>query len=142
VEKIVWRLNGFIKVVPGNHDGKWIKGYHKTPGLGDKLEILPPLVSLRLPVQEFRDAHVASVPRYIVVCHYALRVWEAWRRGSWHIYGHSHTNLPPHGLSFDVGVDGHDFRPWSLREVYQKVKGLTPFTVKNEHADDVGEGSV
>ena len=49
----------------------------------------------------------------IVLCHYALRVWNRSHHGSWHLYGHSHGRLPesPTSLSMDVGVDIHDFRP-------------------------------
>lgn len=130
VEKFVWRLNGVIKLVPGNHDSRWIEGYGlallRDGGLAleKKLEILEPLVSLRLPAQEFRDIHVDVVPRCIVLCHYGMRVWDSSHKGSQMIYGHSHERLPPHGKSFDVGVDGHDFTPWSLLEVQARMKGL------------------
>jgi calcineurin-like phosphoesterase family protein len=45
----------------------------------------------------------------IVLCHYALRVWNRSNRGSWHLYGHSHGRPPEvrHSLSMDVGVDAH-----------------------------------
>lgn len=55
----------------------------------------------------------------IVLCHYALRVWNRSNRGSWHLYGHSNGRLPevPHSLSMDVGVDTHDFCPWHYDEI-------------------------
>jgi calcineurin-like phosphoesterase family protein len=55
----------------------------------------------------------------IVLCHYAMRVWPHHARGAWHLYGHSHGNLPdePLSLSLDVGVDVHDFRPWHFDEI-------------------------
>jgi calcineurin-like phosphoesterase family protein len=55
----------------------------------------------------------------IVLCHYAMRVWNRSHHGTWHLYGHSHGNLPegPTSLSMDVGVDAHDFRPWSFDEI-------------------------
>jgi len=55
----------------------------------------------------------------IVLCHYATRVWLHHGRGTWHLYGHSHGNLPddPLSLSMDVGVDKHDFRPWHFEEI-------------------------
>jgi hypothetical protein len=39
--------------------------------------------------------------------------------GAWHLYGHSHGNLPdtPTSLSMDVGVDTHDFQPWHFDEI-------------------------
>ena len=55
----------------------------------------------------------------IVLCHYALRVWNRSHHGAWHLYGHSHGNLPdtPTSLSMDVGVDTHDFRPWHFDQI-------------------------
>ena len=55
----------------------------------------------------------------IVLCHYAMRVWNRSHHGSWHLYGHSHGRLPelPTSLSMDVGVDTHDFRPWHYDEI-------------------------
>lgn len=48
-----------------------------------------------------------------------LRVWRGSHRGNWHLYGHSHGTLPDleDKLSFDVGVDAHDFHPLSYEEV-------------------------
>ena len=54
----------------------------------------------------------------IVICHYATRVWNCSPHGAWHLYGHSHGNLPDTpSLSMDVGVDTHDFRPWYFDEI-------------------------
>ena len=55
----------------------------------------------------------------IVLCHYAMRVWNRSHHGTWHLYGHSHGNLPEAqtSLSMDVGVDTHDFRPWNFDEI-------------------------
>jgi|SRR5580704_742354 hypothetical protein len=64
-------------------------------------------------------AEVSIHGRSIVLCHYALRVWNRSNRGSWHLYGHSHGRLPeaPDSLSMDVGVDTHNFRPWHYDEI-------------------------
>lgn len=63
----------------------------------------------------------------VVLCHYALRVWNRSGRGSWHLYGHSHGRLPeaPDSLSMDVGVDTHDFRPWHYDEIAEIMKKKT-----------------
>lgn len=60
----------------------------------------------------------------IALCHYPMRSWNKSHKGSWHLYGHVHGNLPPepHMLSLDVGVDTHDFRPWSYQEVYDYMQ--------------------
>lgn len=50
-----------------------------------------------------------------------------WKDGSWHLYGHSHGNLPddPNSLSFDVGVDTNNFKPYSLKDVERIMAGKT-----------------
>lgn len=54
--------------------------------------------------------------RLIVMCHYALRVWEKSHHGSYHLYGHSHGSLPGVGRSFDIGWCVWK-KPMSLDEV-------------------------
>ncbi len=42
-------------------------------------------------------------------------------RGSWHLYGHSHSMLPPFGKSFDIGVDSWDYTPLSYEQVKKEM---------------------
>ncbi len=58
--------------------------------------------------------------RRAIVEHYPSLSWEGSHKGNWHLSGHSHGNLdhrhldnPALLLSLDVGVDSHDYRPWS-----------------------------
>ena len=46
------------------------------------------------------------------------------RNGKVHITGNCHSNLPPETdmARLDVGVDGHDFRPWSFPEIQRVLK--------------------
>lgn len=61
--------------------------------------------------------------RKIVLCHYAMRVWNCSHHGSWQLYGHSHGSLPDEGRkSFDVGVDCWDYRPLSLDMVAEEME--------------------
>lgn len=64
-------------------------------------------------------SEINVVKQRIVLCHYAMRVWPHHAQGAWHLYGHSHGNLPDEPLSFslDVGVGTHDFRPWHFDEI-------------------------
>jgi calcineurin-like phosphoesterase family protein len=64
--------------------------------------------------------------RTIVLCHYALRVWEKSHYASYHLFGHSHGKLPPMGLSFDVGIDSNNFFPYSLADIETKMSALKP----------------
>lgn len=68
-------------------------------------------------VKELAEVNLYRQP--IVLCHYAMRVWNRSHYGAWHLYGHSHGSLPPMpgSRSLDVGVDTHDFRPFHFDEL-------------------------
>ena len=110
------RLNGRIKVVPGGHDKRWLaKGeYHSKSNY--PVEILPPLVTIKLTLSGI------STPQIFVLSHYAMRVWDRSHYGSWHLYGHSHCNLPPLPGSLDVGIDCWGYFPVFLREVMKELQ--------------------
>jgi calcineurin-like phosphoesterase family protein len=89
-----------IFALPGNHD-------KETRKLTDAFSWLNNLAEISIRGQP------------IVLCHYAMRVWNRSNHGAWHLYGHSHGNLADitGSLSLDVGVDTHDFRPWHFDEI-------------------------
>lgn len=41
-----------------------------------------------------KTAEVSINGQRIVLCHYAMRVWNHSSHGAWHLYGHSHGRLP------------------------------------------------
>ena len=111
---ILYKLNGSHAFLYGNHDelmerSPWlraafvfVKGENKIGG-----------------------AHIVKWQNTkILVSHFAHRVWERSHKGSYHVFGHSHQELPPMGKSFDIGVEGHNYRPWSLEEIDAKMKTL------------------
>ena len=110
------RLNGNIFIVPGGHDRKWLKGENYFSRPGHPVTILPPLYTLTVSFAE------AEHPQPIVLCHYSMRVWDRAHYGSWHLYGHSHGNLPPLKNSLDVGVDCWVYRLLSLDNVHREMK--------------------
>lgn len=59
--------------------------------------------------------------QHVVVCHYAMRVWSRSHYGSWMLYGHSHGKLAGIKNSMDIGVDTHNFYPWSWEEVREEL---------------------
>lgn len=70
----------------------------------------------------------------VVLCHYALRVWNKAHYGAYHLYGHSHGSLPDDSTkrSFDVGVDCYDlevnwkkFTPISWEQIKEKMNKKT-----------------
>lgn len=117
-----------IFVVPGNHD--------KEKVLVRYFKVLPQCYLYRAPGEDYR----------IVLCHYAMRVWEHSHHGAGMLYGHSHGGLPPvtGAPSFDIGVDSWQYRPLSLTEVKAEMKRLCALAPANRefmHHDDAEEGS-
>jgi len=105
---ILHSLNGEHSLIWGNHD-KLVEGSAYLQGLFREIASLKIINSAKHPT--------------LVLCHYAMRVWPNSHRGAWHLYGHSHGELPGEGLSFDVGVDSPECKlyPLSLDEVREKM---------------------
>lgn len=95
------QLKGKIIFIKGNHDKLAWKNRHKFFAYSDS----------------YREIEVND--QKITLCHYAMRIWNKSHYGAWHLYGHSHGTLPDdkNSLSFDVGVDCHNFTPISFDEV-------------------------
>jgi len=101
------KLNGTVRLMDGSHDS-----YDE----GIKL----------ITIKQKR--YFPNHPEYkdIVLCHYALRVWEKSHYGNWHLFAHSHGMLEPWGKSFDVGVDCWNYYPISIEQVAEKMSTLKP----------------
>ena len=115
-------LNGKIYLVRGNHD-KDLKR------LADRAEPWPDgakykdLVTIRLQDSSHPHGH-----QDIILCHFALRVWDKKHYGSFHCFAHSHGKLKtgPHEYAIDVGVDTHDFKPISYERIKEIFKAKEP----------------
>jgi calcineurin-like phosphoesterase family protein len=101
---MLYALKGRIHLIRGNHEKaaercakrfEWIKDYHE----------------LNIGKQN------------IVLFHYAMRVWHRSHKGSWHLYGHSHGDLPEIiGVNaFDIGMDCWNFTPLSFDQVHDRM---------------------
>jgi calcineurin-like phosphoesterase family protein len=90
-----------IHIVLGNHD---------RPQLLRGVRCYPGLVDLKLQGQK------------VTLCHYPMRSWRASYHGAWHLYGHVHGRMESLPFTLDVGVDSHDFRPWSWNEICDYMK--------------------
>ncbi len=79
-------------------------------------------------------AEITIAKRKWVLCHYAFRVWNCAQYGAYHLYGHSHGGIESDRRpnSRDVGVDCHDFSPWSIEEIEQSFIGDT-YTAIDHH---------
>jgi len=101
--EIARRLNGQKYLVFGNHDKR----------LRKERDFLAQWVWAK----DFAEIKVGD--QKIVLCHYAMLVWNQSHRGAWNLHGHSHGNLPvdKHALRIDVGVDCWDYEPVSYDEI-------------------------
>lgn len=101
---IVSRLNGQKHLIFGNHD----KGLRHDKAFLDQFVWARDFTEIKIADKDAREGS-----RKIVLCHYAMRVWNKSHHGSWHLYGHSHGSLPddPNSLSLDVGVDAWEQAP-------------------------------
>lgn len=121
------QLNGKIKFIFGNHDEPmhdYKKIKHLYPDLENKVTFLGNL------------AEVIVESQTIVLCHYAMRTFNKMHRGYWHLYGHSHGALPDDktSLSFDVGIDCHNYKPISFERVGEIMSTKT-FTPLDHHGE-------
>ncbi len=131
LEKLLWRLNGSIHLVLGNHDKEIIKNRNRLLKHGKFATI-----------QHYNELKVGG--QMVVLFHYGMRVWNKSHHGSILLYGHSHGSLPPYGKSVDVGVDckeiTSEYRPIHLDEVLKYMsKRETP--VVDHHGMREEEGS-
>jgi len=108
---VLGRLNGKKFLVPGGHD--------KVSKMANHFHILDKIHFFKL-----RDIEM-------VLCHYAMRSWPKSHYGAWHLYGHSHGKLPMLGRSMDIGVDTHDFYPYSLDEISCIMNNIPTHVVSN-----------
>ena len=108
---IINRLNGRIFLIKGNHDySSFIKAIRNM----DKFIDIRDLYKLKV-----KDPDTPSGTQEIILCHYALEVWEHSHYGSWHLHGHSHGTLPDNfdKMRLDIGVDNHDMKILSYEDV-------------------------
>lgn len=113
--KYLYRLNGKIHLVKGNHDHRYKDNVFLENGV--------------VWVKDMYELKTFDVP--IVLCHYAMRVWARSHYGAWMLYGHSHGKLPDDKtkLSIDVGVDCFDFYPVEykkVKEIMSKKEWISP----------------
>lgn len=134
-----------IHLILGNHDhhlehDKEIPEYQRGDvTFGHNNAELTHLQQFFSSVQHYKELHVNG--RHIVLCHYAMRVWNKSHKGSIMLHGHSHGTLDvlkpefteptwigesyflKNNRTMDVGIDCHpDFRPFSMTEIVDEMK--------------------
>jgi calcineurin-like phosphoesterase family protein len=108
-DKYFSQLNGKIVWIKGNHDELAWKNRDKFQTYSSG----------------YYEAKIDN--QSIVLCHYAMLVWNKSHFGTWHLYGHSHGTLPDNlnSMSMDCGVDTNNYYPYSFAEIAKRMSKKT-----------------
>lgn len=129
-----------IHLILGNHDhhieaNKQLPVSQQGDHLSYKMATMHDLFSS---VQHYKEVSVDG--QRIVLCHFAMRVWNKSHKGAWMLYGHSHGTLDEMIPQFanptwigdqyyvknyrtmDVGVDTNNLMPYSFEDVRNLMK--------------------
>ncbi len=114
-EDLVCRLNGSICLIIGNHE------VDHDPDLDSRCDLEERML---IPACWFSEVvegyyYIREEGQLITMSHYAQETWHDMSKGTWHLHGHSHGKLKKKPRRLDVGVDSHNFKPWSLTEIQQ-----------------------
>jgi calcineurin-like phosphoesterase family protein len=105
-----------IHLVLGNHDHHIQRNKENIRDLFSSVHEY-----LRLEVKTFSSHNMFPSEIFnFILCHYPIASWHNMNDGVIHLHGHVH--LPPQfklseGKAMDVGVDGNNLDPYSLREI-------------------------
>jgi calcineurin-like phosphoesterase family protein len=105
-----------IHLVLGNHDHHIQRNKENIRDLFSSVHEY-----LRLEVKTFSSHNMFPSETFnFILCHYPIASWHNMNDGVIHLHGHVH--LPPQfklseGKAMDVGVDGNNLDPYSLREI-------------------------
>jgi len=120
------RLTGQIHLILGNHDREKVVS---KAGFAS--------------INKLKTVKIGET--ILVLCHFAMRVWDRQHYGSCQLYGHSHGTLKddPNLRSMDVGVDCHQFYPISLETVLgvMKTKSWIPIDHHGKEEEEDGSGA-
>lgn len=125
---LLYRLNGKIFLIRGNHDNDVLKAE-----CAQRFEWIKDLYLLKVPDE---DAPRKFQP--IVLCHYPLRTWNLMGHGAFMLHGHCHGTLTPDPNSriMDVGVDCTDYKPISYDDV-KKFMAKKRFIPVDHHKEEM-----
>lgn len=116
-----------IHLILGNHDQNINKEFN-----GIKLN------SLFTTVSNYKEIFLNK--KRITLFHYPIASWNGLSEPSIHLHGHTHRSPQEKfmngGLSMDVGVDGNDYMPYSLDDIFGIMNQRVP-KVEGHHDKSV-----
>ena len=124
VAEIVGELNGSIELLVGNHELDSTTWFDSKALFTNRMIIDTGLFSSVNP--GYREI-LMNPMQLVIMSHYAFETWHDMAKGAWALHGHSHGKLKKKTNRLDVGVDTHDFRPWSWNEIKQNFGKVSAF---------------
>lgn len=118
LSEILYKLNGKIHLIKGNHEKDALSKFY----IADRWETISDILEINI-----IDEEITYGRQHIIMCHYPMIVWNGSHRGSWQLFGHVHGMMSNKGViqhkptQMDIGVDTHDFRPYSYQEIKEKI---------------------
>lgn len=135
--RVVEQLHGVKHLIRGNHD----KGCLGSRRFRDLFVEIADLLTVKVPDPD-APPRFGGVQR-IVLCHYAMQVWDQSHHGAWHLHGHSHGSLssPITMKRLDVGADCWNYAPVSYDEVKRAMAIRTFVPVDGHGETDASSGA-
>ena len=96
------KLRGKKHLIKGNHDEMSQECYSRFESVSQIKEVI-------------------INKRMFVLCHFPLRTWSECHNGSIHLFGHCHGRESTNNLSFDIGIDTNNYKPYSYDEVMNMI---------------------
>lgn len=114
IREIFSRLKGVKHLVIGNHDEE------------NETTLSLPWASIQ------HQVLVRDGTESVFLAHYAHVTWPGIRKGSRHLYGHTHGQLKGTRQSLDISVDATGFKPISLTQAIAKMRHLPDWPTRPE----------
>jgi len=110
VTDITTRMHGKKILIFGNHDCQKLGKPNKIT----KFIIDNGLVD---EASHYKEINIAG--HLTVLSHYPFERWNKAGYGSWNLHGHVHGHGRPQKGRLDVGVDAHNYKPWTEDEIIE-----------------------
>lgn len=110
--KYIDALKGRKHLILGNHDSMSAECYKRFVTVSEQKQI------------KYQN-------HYFVLSHCPLRNWTNSYRGTTCLFGHVHGRIKTYNLSFDIGMDTHNYIPYNMDEIIKMVNDREKEMKKN-----------
>jgi calcineurin-like phosphoesterase family protein len=111
-----------LHLVLGNHDQDIREKHNK-------------MLSVFTSIRDYLEINMG--PHHVIMSHFPIESWNRMHRGSFHLFGHQHSNSNVKlrmGKKLDVGLDGNDFMPYHWSDIFKLLKDRV-ITTDHHHKD-------